>query len=279
MHILRTIAELRAHLAQFQSPAFVPTMGNLHDGHLRLVRKAKKLGDVTLVSIFVNRLQFLPHEDFDAYPRTWESDCQKLRDAGCDILFAPEEGELFPQPQTFKVQPPAQIADILEGHFRPGFFVGVCTIVLKLLACVQPRVALFGSKDFQQLMVIRAMVAQFALPIEIVGCELVRDQDGLAMSSRNSYLSADERLEALQLPWALQAIAGAIRAGTSIADLAALEAKAMTDLQARGWQPDYLVVRRRQDLQAPQSGDSSRDWVVLGAARIGRTRLIDNLDV
>lgn len=279
MHILRTIAELRAHLAQFQSPAFVPTMGNLHDGHLRLVRKARKLGDVTVVSIFVNRLQFLPHEDFDAYPRTWESDCQKLRDAGCDILFAPEEGELFPQPQTFKVQPPAQIADILEGHFRPGFFVGVCTIVLKLLACVQPRVALFGSKDFQQLMVIRAMVAQFALPIEIVGCEIVRDQDGLALSSRNRYLSADERLEALQLPWALQAIAGAIRAGTSIADLAALEAKAMTDLQARGWQPDYLVVRRRQDLQAPQSGDSSRDWVVLGAARIGRTRLIDNLDV
>lgn len=279
MHIAHTITELRAHLSQFQSPAFVPTMGNLHDGHLRLVRKAKKLGDVTVVSIFVNRLQFLPHEDFDAYPRTRESDCQKLRDAGCDVLFAPQESELYPQPQIFKVQPPAQLADILEGHFRPGFFVGVCTIVLKLLACVQPRVALFGSKDFQQLMVIRAMVAQFSLPIEIVGCEIVRDQDGLALSSRNSYLSADERLEALQLPWALQAIAGAIRVGASITDLAALEAKAMATLQSRGWQPDYMVVRRRQDLQVPQSGDSPRDWVVLGAARIGKTRLIDNLDV
>ena len=279
MHIANTIAELRAHLAKFQSPTFVPTMGNLHDGHLKLVRKAKKLGDVTVVSIFVNRLQFLPLEDFDAYPRTWEADCQKLIDAGCDILFAPEEGELFPQPQTFKVQPPAQMADILEGHFRPGFFVGVCTIVLKLLACVQPRVALFGSKDFQQLMVIRAMVAQFALPIEIVGCEIVRDQDGLALSSRNSYLSADERLEALQLPWALQAIAGAIRAGASITDIPALEVKAMADLQTRGWQPDYLVVRRRQDLQAPQWADSPSDWVVLGAARIGKTRLVDNVDV
>ena len=279
MHIANTIAELRAHLAKFQSPTFVPTMGNLHDGHLKLVRKAKKLGDVTVVSIFVDRLQFLPLEDFDAYPRTWEADCQKLIDAGCDILFAPEEGELFPQPQTFKVQPPAQMADILEGHFRPGFFVGVCTIVLKLLACVQPRVALFGSKDFQQLMVIRAMVAQFALPIEIVGCEIVRDQDGLALSSRNSYLSADERLEALQLPWALQAIAGAIRAGASITDIPALEVKAMADLQTRGWQPDYLVVRRRQDLQAPQWADSPSDWVVLGAARIGKTRLVDNVDV
>ena len=274
MKIVHTIAELRAHLAPFKHPAFVPTMGNLHEGHLALVRQAKPLGDVTVVSIFVNRLQFLPHEDFDTYPRTWDSDCAKLQAAGCDVVFAPSEKELYPEPQTFKVHPPAELADILEGFFRPGFFIGVSTVVMKLFTCVQPRVAVFGQKDYQQLMVIRRMVQQFALPIEIVGGDIARADDGLALSSRNSYLSESERTQAVQLSQALQTMAAALKAGAT--DIAALEKQAMESLTAHGWQPDYLVVRRRLDLQAPAPGDA---LVVLGAAKIGATRLIDNLEV
>ena len=189
MKIVRTIAELRQHLSAYKHPAFVPTMGNLHEGHLSLLRQAKPLGDVLVASIFVNRLQFLPHEDFDTYPRTWEADCQALQAAGCDVLFAPDERELYPEPQTYRVQPPAELADILEGHFRPGFFVGVSTVVMKLFACVQPRVAVFGQKDYQQLMVIRGMVRQFALPIAVLGVATLRAADGLALSSRNNYLT------------------------------------------------------------------------------------------
>ena len=274
MHIVHTITELREYLAQFKYPAFVPTMGNLHDGHLALVRQAKPLGDITVASIFVNRLQFLPHEDFDTYPRTWGPDCEKLKTAGCDLLFAPNEKELYPEPQTYKVHPPSELADMLEGHFRPGFFVGVCTLVMKMFACVQPRVAVFGKKDYQQLMIIRRMAQQFALPIEIVAGETTRAVDGLALSSRNGYLSASERVEAVQLSLALKAMGAALRAGAT--DLAALEQQAMQSLTARGWQPDYLVARRRSDLQAPQPGDA---LVVLGAARLGATRLIDNLEV
>lgn len=282
MKIIKTIVELRQHLAAFKHPAFVPTMGNLHDGHLALVRQAKPLGDVVVVSIFVNRLQFLPHEDFDTYPRTWEADCEALNAAGCDVLFSPSEKELYPEPQGFTVQPPTELANILEGHFRPGFFGGVCTVVLKLFACVQPRVALFGQKDYQQLMVIKRMARQFALPIEIVGGSTLRATDGLALSSRNNYLKPAERLEAVQLSQALQGIADALRAGTS--DVATLEAQAMSALSARGWQPDYMVVRRRADLQEPGSAELStlaaqHGLVVLGAARIGSTRLIDNLEV
>ncbi|RIX76695.1 pantoate--beta-alanine ligase [Acidovorax cavernicola] len=274
MYIAKTIDELRSHLAGSQRPAFVPTMGNLHDGHLALVRQAKPLGDATVASIFVNRLQFLPHEDFDTYPRTWESDCEKLRAAGCDVLFAPDEKALYPEPQTCKVHPDPVLADLLEGHFRPGFFIGVCTVVMKLFQCVQPRVAVFGKKDYQQLMMIRHMVRQFALPIEIVGGETFRADDGLALSSRNGYLSATERAEAVQLSKALQAMAEAVRAGER--DVAALEARAMQSLAQRGWQPDYLVLRRRADLQAPQAGDA---LVALAAARLGSTRLIDNLEI
>ena len=249
-------------------------MGNLHEGHLALVRRARPLGDVTVASIFVNRLQFLPHEDFDSYPRTWESDCAKLKAAGCDVLFAPTEKELYPEPQTFKVHPPAELADILEGHFRPGFFVGVSTVVMKLFACVQPRVAVFGKKDFQQLMVIRRMVRQFALPIEIVAGETERAADGLALSSRNGYLSGAEREEAVQLSLALKRMAAQVKAGAH--DIAAIEAEAMDTLLSRGWKPDYMTVRRRVDLQAPGANDS---LVVLGAAKLGNTRLIDNLEV
>ncbi|ABD70745.1 pantothenate synthetase [Rhodoferax ferrireducens T118] len=282
MKIVRTIAELRQHLSAYKHPAFVPTMGNLHEGHLSLLRQAKPLGDVLVASIFVNRLQFLPHEDFDTYPRTWEADCQALQAAGCDVLFAPGEQELYPEPQTYRVQPPAELADILEGHFRPGFFVGVSTVVMKLFACVQPRVAVFGQKDYQQLMVIRGMVRQFALPIAVLGVATLRAADGLALSSRNNYLTPLERAEAVHLSQSLQQMAKALRAGT--VDIAALEQQAMVDLTARGWQPDYLAARRRADLQVPAADEvaalvQNDGLVLLGAARIGNTRLIDNLEV
>lgn len=274
MHIAHTIAELREHLGAYRRPAFVPTMGNLHDGHIALLTRARTLGDVSVVSIFVNRLQFAPTEDFDSYPRTWQADCTRLREAGCDVLFAPKESELYPEPQTFSVRPPAELADILEGHFRPGFFNGVCTVVMKLFACVQPRVAVFGKKDYQQLMIIRRMVSQFALPIEIVAGETERAPDGLALSSRNAYLSAPERAEAVHLSQALQRIAQAVRSGHP--DLAAVEAEQMQILASRGWAPDYLTARRQHDLQPLAAGDAA---VVLGAARLGATRLIDNLEL
>jgi pantoate--beta-alanine ligase len=283
MHIVHTIAELREHLSAFQRPAFVPTMGNLHDGHIALVKQAKSLGDVTVSSIFVNRLQFAPHEDFDSYPRTLDADAQRLEAAGCNVLFAPREKELYPEPQTYKMHPSSELADILEGHFRPGFFIGVSTVVLKLFSCVfagKPTgVAAFGKKDYQQVMVVRRMVQQFALPIEIVAGETQRAADGLALSSRNSYLSPAERQEAVALSQALKALGEAARHARA-ADLPALEADAMQALARRGWKPDYLTVRRRTNLQPPQ-GDALREQplVVLGAAKLGMTRLIDNFEI
>jgi pantoate--beta-alanine ligase len=277
MQIIPRIADLRHALAGSTRTAFVPTMGNLHDGHLSLVRQARAAGGPVVASIFVNRLQFAPHEDFDSYPRTFERDCELLQSAGCDIVFAPNEAELYPEPQLYQVQPPAALADILEGHFRPGFFTGVCTVVLKLFNCVQPRVAVFGKKDYQQLMTIRHMVRQFAMPIEILGGETFRADDGLALSSRNGYLSKDERAEAVQLSRALQAMAAAVQAGET--DLAAIEARAMQSLAQRGWQPDYLVLRRRADLLAPSADLRAEPLVALAAARLGNTRLIDNLEI
>ncbi|MFN3956864.1 MAG: pantoate--beta-alanine ligase [Tepidimonas ignava] len=280
MQVIHTIAELRQALARHDHPAFVPTMGNLHDGHLALVRHARTLGDVTVASIFVNRLQFLPHEDFDTYPRTLQADCDKLAALGCDIVFAPAEEELYPQPQTFKVQPPPALADMLEGHFRPGFFTGVCTVVMKLFQCVfanarGERHAVFGKKDYQQLMVIRHMVQQFALPITIHGLDTARAPDGLALSSRNGYLSAAERAQAPQLVQTLRTVAADVLGGEH--NLAALEQRAMQTLAAQGWQPDYITVRRRHDLLPPEPHDLRPGaLVVLGAARLGRTRLIDN---
>ena len=282
MHIVHTLPDLRAALAAHNQPAFVPTMGNLHDGHLALVRQAKPLGDVLVASIFVNRLQFLPHEDFDSYPRTLEADAAKLRAAGCDVLFAPRESDLYPEPQTFKVQPDPLLADILEGQFRPGFFTGVCTVVMKLFCAVfagkAQGTAVFGQKDYQQLMVLRRMAQQFALPIELVAGPTQRADDGLALSSRNGYLSETERQEAVQLSLALRALAReAVAAAHALpGQVAALEQRAREALAARGWQPDYLTVRRRNDLQPPQAGDA---LVVLGAARLGTTRLIDNFEV
>ena len=279
MKIIHTIAELRDDLAGFKRPVFVPTMGNLHEGHLALVRHAQTLGDLTVASIFVNRLQFLPHEDFDTYPRTWLADCEKLQAAGCNVLFAPHERELYPEPQTFTVHPSAELADGLEGYFRPGFFVGVCTVVMKLFACVQPQVAVFGKKDYQQLMILRRMVKQFALPIEVVGCETIRAPDGLALSSRNGYLSTSERTEAVWLSRVIKTLADELRAGAH--DIGALEEQAMNQLTTRGWKTDYLTVRSRLDLQPPRQGDFSiaDALVVVGAATLGNIRLIDNLEV
>ena len=278
MLIARSIADLRQALAPYRRPAFVPTMGNLHEGHIALVRQAQPLGDVTVASIFVNRLQFLPHEDFDSYPRTWEADCAQLQAAGCDVLFAPREADLYPEPQTFKVHPDPVLADMLEGHFRPGLFVGVSTVVMKLFACVLGATggtAMFGKKDYQQLMVIRHMVRQFALPIEIVAGETCRAADGLALSSRNGYLSLEERQEAVALSQALKRLA---QQWLDASDRSALEAQAQDALRARGWAPDYLTVRRRADLLPATAEDAAGTLVALGAARLGSTRLIDNLE-
>lgn len=288
MLIAHTISDLRDALAPYRRPAFVPTMGNLHDGHMALVEQALGLGDVMVASIFVNRLQFLPHEDFDNYPRTWEADCLRLQDAGCKVLFAPREADLYPQPQTFRVQPDPALADILEGQFRPGFFNGVCTVVMKLFACVLGTtggVAVFGQKDYQQLRVIQNMVEQFALPVELVPGTTRRAADGLALSSRNRYLSLEERQEAVALSQALRHLGEhwlqghkRLEPAQQAANTSLLEHRAMDTLRARGWQPDYLTIRRRSDLQLPTAADGPQQLVALGAARLGHTRLIDNFE-
>jgi pantoate--beta-alanine ligase len=249
-------------------------MGNLHAGHESLVRRAAALGSPVVASIFVNRLQFAPQEDFERYPRTLARDCERLAAAGCEWVFAPEEAELYPEPQTYRVQPPPALADILEGHFRPGFFVGVCTVVLKLFNAVAPRIAVFGKKDYQQLLIISGMVRQCALPIEIVGLETVREADGLAMSSRNGYLSAAERLEAAALHRQLLHIVAAVRAGRR--HHTELETSARQALELRGWSADYIAIRRRSDLAEPVADEP---LIVLAAARLGTTRLIDNLEI
>lgn len=280
MQIVRTARELRAAMGARSGAAFVPTMGNLHDGHLSLMRLGKSAGQPLVASIFVNRLQFAPHEDFASYPRTFEADCDKLRSVGCDLLFAPDERELYPVEQTFRVSTPHGLGDILEGEFRPGFFEGVATVVMKLFGCVQPAVAVFGMKDYQQLMVVRRMVTQFNLPIEIRAGATMREADGLAMSSRNGYLSTGERAEAPTLQRALQALARRASTCRTLQVLADAERDAVAELRDRGWQPDYLVVRRRADLARPEAADllHADSLVALGAARLGTTRLIDNLE-
>ncbi|KAB2968759.1 pantoate--beta-alanine ligase [Zoogloea sp.] len=274
MQIHPTIAGLRAALADAGRVAFVPTMGNLHDGHIALMRQARSQADVVVASIFVNRLQFGPKEDFDKYPRTFENDCARLRDAGVDILFAPDEQEMYPTPQRYHVEPDTAHITILEGAVRPGHFGGVATVVLKLFNIVQPDVALFGKKDYQQLMVLRNMVRELALPIEVIPGETIRAGDGLALSSRNGYLSAAERAEAPRLYRQLERIRSRIVAGER--DFLRLETEAVAELAAHGWQPDYIAIRRRADLQAAAGSDP---LVVLGAARLGSTRLIDNLEI
>ncbi|HEX4928547.1 MAG TPA: pantoate--beta-alanine ligase [Burkholderiales bacterium] len=264
MQVLADIPSLRAALGETSDLALVPTMGNLHDGHLALVRLARRSAARVAVSIFVNRLQFLPSEDFDRYPRTMERDCRLLQAEGVDFIFAPDEEALYPRPQTYLVQPSA-MAEELEGRFRPGFFQGVATVVLKLFHCVQPGVAVFGKKDYQQLLVVRDMVEQLNVPLTVVAGETVREPDGLAMSSRNAYLSPGERAEAPRLYQMLRQVAAGMPAEHAARELA-----------AAGWRPDYVEVRRREDLAHPQSAD--RALVVLAAARLGNTRLIDNLE-
>ena len=283
MRIISDINELRSQMHGQNRVAFVPTMGNLHEGHLSLMRLAAVHGDPVVASIFVNRLQFGPNEDFDKYPRTMQSDVDKLEKEHVYVLFAPTEKELYPEPQEYRVQPPHDLGDILEGEFRPGFFQGVCTVVLKLFSCVQPKVAVFGKKDYQQLMIIRSMCRQLALPVEIIAAETVRDTDGLALSSRNQYLSADERAEAPRLYRVLHQVRERLLADVSkhADQLAQLEQDAVSELSAHGWKPDYIAVRRQHDLLEPSVEQvlAGEPLVILAAARLGTTRLIDNLEI
>ena len=264
MQIANDIESLRRACSAAGAVAFVPTMGNLHEGHLSLVRIARQNAAFVAVSIFVNRLQFQPNEDFDRYPRTFERDCRMLEAEGVQLVFAPDERVLYPVPQAYRVAPPP-MADELEGRFRPGFFTGVCTVVLKLLNCVQPRVAVFGKKDYQQMVLVTDMVRQLDLPLRIVAGETVREPDGLAMSSRNGYLTPAERAEAPRLSRVLAAVAG----GKLVPE------GGIEELARHGWKPDYVEVRRRSDLAPGSRGGQS---VVLGAARLGATRLIDSLE-
>ena len=273
MDIIHTVSQLRDRLSRESSVVLVPTMGNLHAGHLALVDIARKRGGCVVASIFVNRLQFEPGGDFDRYPRTLKRDCELLEQAGCDAVFAPDEKEMYPVAQEIQVTPP-RVASTLEGEFRAGHFQGVCTVVAKLFNIVRPQVAVFGKKDYQQLAVIRALERQLDFGIEIVGGETVREPDGLAMSSRNGYLTPDERDEAVRLNQNLRLIVDRIREGSRA--FMALEGATMDDLKRHGWKPDYIAVRRRADLAVPEAGD--RDLVVLGAAWLGKTRLIDNLE-
>ena len=283
MKIISDIQELRDHLRGQNRASFVPTMGNLHEGHLSLMRLARQHGDPVVASIFVNRLQFGPNEDFDSYPRTMQADIEKLEKEGVYILFAPTERDLYPQPQEYRIDPPQQLGDILEGEFRPGFFKGVCTVVLKLFSCVQPKVAVFGKKDYQQLMIIRQMVKQFALPVDIIPGETIRAEDGLALSSRNGYLSIEERAEAPELQKALQQVRAQVLQLTtrSASSLEEIEKLAVAKLTGRGWKPDYIAIRQQSDL-APasnQSLEAGEPLVILTAAKLGKTRLIDNLEI
>ena len=283
MKIISDIQELRDHLRGQNRASFVPTMGNLHEGHLSLMRLARQHGDPVVASIFVNRLQFGPNDDFDSYPRTMQADIDKLEKEGVYILFAPTERDLYPQPQEYRVDPPQQLGDILEGEFRPGFFKGVCTVVLKLLSCVQPKVAVFGKKDYQQLMIIRQMAKQFALPVDIIPGETIRAEDGLALSSRNSYLSSEERAEAPELQKVLREVRARVLhlSERNTHALKEIEKIAIEMLAGRGWQPDYIAIRQQSNLATAsnESLQAKEPLVILTAAKLGKTRLIDNLEI
>jgi pantoate--beta-alanine ligase len=274
MRIAHTIAELRAILDAAPPPVLVPTLGGLHQGHMSLIRIAKSVGRPVVATVFVNRLQFAPTDDFDRYPRTLSRDTELLAGEGCDVLFAPSESEMYPQPQTYIVRPPPELADILEGQFRPGFFSGVCTVVLKLFNIVRPEFAVFGKKDYQQLLVIRNMVRQLALPIEVIGGDTIREPDGLALSSRNVYLSSAERAEARRLHSTLLQTAAAVRSGRL--EWHDLQQEAIDALTKRGWMPNYVAIRRRDNLLEPAAG---APLVVLAAGALGTTRLIDNIEI
>ena len=279
MQLIHSITEMQSYSRVWQQAglkiAFVPTMGNLHAGHLSLVEKATEVADRVVVSVFVNPLQFNDSSDFDAYPRTLDADIQKLDDYRVDALFVPSEKELYPRgrEQMTMVEVPA-LSTILEGSSRPGHFRGVATVVAKLFNCVQPQVAILGEKDFQQLLVIKQMVVDLNFPIEIIGMPTRREEDGLAMSSRNSRLSEEERQKAPALYRALRTTRDKIRAGER--DFARLEARAMEHITGEGMLPEYLRVRSANDLGSPQIND---DLVIVAAARLGQTRLIDNIRI
>lgn len=275
MHIIHTITELRSWRQQAKRVALVPTMGNLHEGHLSLVRTARAHADAVVVSIFVNRIQFGAGEDFDQYPRTLEQDVKKLAAAGVDVVFAPVESELYPNGiQNYFVEPPV-IQNELCGRSRPGHFRGVATVVTKLFNIVQPDVACFGKKDYQQLVVIKGMVQDLNMNVEIIPVGIERAKTGLALSSRNSYLTDTERAQAAQLSEQLQVMAKAIAQGNR--DYAVLENSAATYLQQHGWQVDYIEVRQAQMLTKAQNSDTN--LVIVAAAILGTTRLIDNIEV
>ena len=274
MQIHASVPDLRAALKNSGRIVFVPTMGNLHAGHISLMEQARQYGGSVVASLFVNRLQFGPNEDFDKYPRTFDADCEMLRAAGVEVLFAPTERDLYPEPQQYQVDPP-DIQNQLEGKFRPGHFRGVATVVLKLFNIVQPQVALFGKKDYQQLQVLRNMTRQLALPIEIVGGETVRAEDGLALSSRNGYLTPSERDEAPRLYRTLCSLRDAVRGGET--NFVKLEQAAVVELNSHGWETDYVAVRQQSDLQVPLAGKQA--LVVLAASRLGKPRLIDNIEI
>jgi len=272
--VIHSVADLRKRLGAERSVALVPTMGNLHAGHLSLVEIAKRHGRCLVASIFVNRLQFEPGGDFEKYPRTLERDCGMLEESGCHVVFAPDEKEMYPKPQEIKVTPP-KVAATLEGEFRPGHFEGVTTVVAKLFNVVAPHVAVFGKKDYQQLLVLRELERQLEFGIEIVAGETVREPDGLAMSSRNAYLTPGERAKAPKLHQELRAICERVTAGSH--RLQRLDELATANLTMAGWNVDYVAIRRRSDLAEPHPHD--RGLVVLGAAWLGKTRLIDNLEI
>ncbi|MCU0842974.1 MAG: pantoate--beta-alanine ligase [Thiobacillaceae bacterium] len=272
MRVVHHVAELRERLAGQDRTVLVPTMGNLHAGHLALVRQARAAGGPVVASIFVNPLQFGAGEDYGRYPRTLEADCALLEAEGADCVFAPDMAEMYPEPQTVQVLPP--LADELCGASRPGHFQGVCTVVLKLFNMVRPCCAVFGRKDYQQLFLIRAMTRQFNLPITILAGDTVRAADGLALSSRNGYLTPAERAEAPRLYTVLRDIA--TRLSSDERDYPGLERAARDELAAHGWRVDYVSVRGQATL-LPPTGDETA-LVVLGAARLGNTRLIDNVE-
>jgi pantoate--beta-alanine ligase len=278
MDTVTTIAAVREHVSRWHGEgrriAFVPTMGNLHAGHVSLIEKARQHGDRFVASIFVNPMQFGPNEDFAHYPRTPTQDARMLADAGCDLMFMPDVAEIYPNgsERATRVEVPG-LSSILDGEFRPGHFEGVATVVAKLFHIVEPDVAVFGEKDFQQLTIIRRMVADLCMPITVIGAATVREPDGLAMSSRNQYLTDEERRRAPVIHQTLRAAVERLRAGDR--DFAAIESAGIEALERAGLRTDYFAVRRADDLGDPQR--NARHLVVLTAARLGRARLIDNL--
>lgn len=277
MLILDNLASLHAWREQQQQPlAFVPTMGNLHAGHLHLMHAARERAPLVVASIFVNRLQFGAGEDFDRYPRTFERDCQLLREAGVSAVFAPQEQDLYPTAQRFFVEPPA-MAELWCGAVRPGHFRGVLTVVGKLFHLVRPQLAVFGKKDYQQLSLIRGMVEDLNFPLQIIGCDTQRADDGLALSSRNGYLTPEQRSEAPRLFRLLQDYKGQLEAGAR--NFRDLEQSIVQQLRDHGWQPDYIALCRQRDLQQVDDGAEPASAVILAAARLGTTRLIDNIEV